>query len=129
MDRNGEVHEVRAQAVLLATGGLGQVYRETTNPSVATGDGVAMAFRAGAEVSDMEFVQFHPTALYVPGAPRFLFSEALRGEGAYLRNADWRASCPAITTWRSSPRATWWPAPSPMSSRWRRWTLPWSIST
>jgi L-aspartate oxidase len=88
MDRNGEVHEVRAQAVLLATGGLGQVYRETTNPSVATGDGVAMAFRAGAEVSDMEFVQFHPTALYVPGAPRFLLSEALRGEGAYLRNAE-----------------------------------------
>ena len=88
MDRKGEVHEVRAQAVLLATGGLGQVYRETTNPSVATGDGVAMAFRAGAEVSDMEFVQFHPTALYVPGAPRFLLSEALRGEGAYLRNAE-----------------------------------------
>ena len=88
MDRKGEVHQVRAQAVLLATGGLGQVYRETTNPSVATGDGVAMAFRAGAEVSDMEFVQFHPTALYVPGAPRFLLSEALRGEGAYLRNAE-----------------------------------------
>ncbi|MGH9668992.1 MAG: L-aspartate oxidase [Terriglobales bacterium] len=88
MDRNGEIREVRASAVLLATGGLGQVYRETTNPSVATGDGVAMAFRAGAEVSDMEFVQFHPTALYVPGAPRFLLSEALRGEGAYLRNAE-----------------------------------------
>ena len=88
MDRKGEIHEVHAQAVLLATGGLGQVYRETTNPSVATGDGVAMAFRAGAEVSDMEFVQFHPTALYVPGAPRFLLSEALRGEGAYLRNAE-----------------------------------------
>ena len=88
MDRKGEVHEVQAQAVLLATGGLGQVYRETTNPTVATGDGVAMAFRAGAEVSDMEFVQFHPTALYVPGAPRFLLSEALRGEGAYLRNAE-----------------------------------------
>ena len=88
MDRKGEIHEVRASAVLLATGGLGQLYRETTNPSVATGDGVAMAFRAGAEVSDMEFVQFHPTALYVPGAPRFLLSEALRGEGAYLRNAE-----------------------------------------
>ena len=88
MDRKGEVHDVRAQAVLLATGGLGQVYRETTNPTVATGDGVAMAFRAGAEVSDMEFVQFHPTALYIPGAPRFLLSEALRGEGAYLRNAE-----------------------------------------
>ena len=84
----GEVHAVRARAVLLATGGLGQVYRETTNPGVATGDGVAMAVRAGAEVSDMEFVQFHPTALYLKKAPRFLLSEALRGEGAYLRNAE-----------------------------------------
>ena len=86
LDRSGELHPVRAAAVLLATGGLGHVYRETTNPSVATGDGVAMAYRAGAEVSDMEFVQFHPTALYVKNAPRFLLSEALRGEGAILRN-------------------------------------------
>jgi L-aspartate oxidase len=75
-----------AHAVLLATGGLGRVYKETTNPSVACGDGVAMAYRAGALLSDMEFVQFHPTALFVKGAPRFLLSEALRGEGAYLRN-------------------------------------------
>ena len=83
---NGARQIVTSGAVLLATGGLGQVYRDTTNPSVATGDGVAMAARAGAELSDMEFVQFHPTALYVKGAPRFLLSEALRGEGAYLRN-------------------------------------------
>ncbi len=82
----GKLHAVRAAAVLLATGGLGHVYRETTNPAVATGDGVAMGWRAGAELSDMEFVQFHPTALYLKSAPRFLLSEALRGEGACLRN-------------------------------------------
>ncbi len=84
----GESRRVSASAVLLASGGLGQLYRNTTNPAVATGDGVAMAFRAGAEISDMEFVQFHPTALYLKNTPRFLLSEALRGEGAYLRNSE-----------------------------------------
>ena len=78
------IHWIRAEAVILATGGGGQVFAQTTNPELSTGDGVAIAHRAGATLRDLEFVQFHPTALTKPGAPRFLISEAVRGEGAHL---------------------------------------------
>jgi L-aspartate oxidase len=80
----GQVHWIGARVVILATGGGGQVFAQTTNPTLSTGDGVAIAHRAGALLRDLEFFQFHPTALTLPGAPRFLISEAVRGEGAHL---------------------------------------------
>jgi L-aspartate oxidase len=91
---DGTLRDYRGHFTLLATGGLGQLYRVTTNPAVATGDGIAMAYRAGAETSDMEFVQFHPTALRMPGVPVFLISEAVRGEGGFLRNGEGEAFMP-----------------------------------
>lgn len=88
LDAEGARREVRATHTLLATGGAGQLFAVTTNPTEATGDGLAMALRAGVAVADIEFVQFHPTALHHPSMPRPLLSEALRGHGALLRDAD-----------------------------------------
>lgn len=86
-DDGSAVEVLEGRPVVLATGGAGSLYRETTNPSVTTGEGVALAWRAGAWTRDMEFIQFHPTALAVPGSPRHLITEALRGEGAVVTNA------------------------------------------
>jgi L-aspartate oxidase len=94
-DRQHGLSLVWARAVVLATGGAGQLFRETTNPPIATADGHAMAFRAGAELRDMEFMQFHPTVLYIAGSTRHLLTEALRGEGAYLRDSQGERFMPA----------------------------------
>jgi L-aspartate oxidase len=88
IDKNGRTQIISAGATILASGGLGQLYKDTTNPDVATGDGLAVAWRAGCELQDMEFVQFHPTTLYLPSAPCFLISESVRGEGGILRNSE-----------------------------------------
>lgn len=86
--QNGVIKKIYAKHVVLATGGAGQIFSRTTNPLVATADGVALAYRAGATLADLEFVQFHPTALSVPGAPAFLISEAVRGDGAILLDGN-----------------------------------------
>ena len=116
-DRTGARRLAAASAVLLATGGAGQVFSETTNPAVATGDGIALAFNAGARVADLEFVQFHPTALKKADAPRFLISEALRGEGARLINVHGNTFMTQYIRTAISRRVTSWPAASCVNQR------------
>ena len=86
--RKGKIINIYAKAVILATGGAGQLFSRTTNPMISTADGIAIAYRAGSLIKDMEFIQFHPTTLFAPGAPPFLLSEAMRGEGAVLKNIN-----------------------------------------
>jgi L-aspartate oxidase len=88
LDEKGVPQEIACSAVLLATGGLGQIYRHTTNTETATADGIALAYRAGAEISDLEFIQFHPTALYMKKVPRIPLPQTMLNEGAYLRNFE-----------------------------------------
>ena len=99
-----EVGWIRARAVVLATGGGGHLFSHTTNPAQASGDGVAMAWQAGAALHDLEFVQFHPTALMLPGAPHFLISEAVRGEGARLRDHQGRSPVRGLAGAELAPR-------------------------
>lgn len=93
-ERKGEIYGALAGCTILATGGIGRCWRETSNPVIATGDGLAMAYRAGATVADMEFMQFHPTTLYIAGGARLLITEAMRGEGAILKNHAGEAFMP-----------------------------------
>jgi L-aspartate oxidase len=92
--RTGSIEQLNCRFLILATGGAGRLFKLNTNSEIATGDGVALAYRAGAEIMDMEFFQFHPTALRIPGVPPFLISEAVRGEGGILRNVENRQFMP-----------------------------------
>jgi len=109
--------ELEADRVILATGGACGIYGRRTVPDGATGEGIVLAWAAGACLADLEFVQFHPTALDVPGHPAELLTEALRGEGAVLRDAHGRRSCPRSTPWATSRHGTPWPWRSPRCGR------------
>lgn len=98
-EKTNHIHTFLSKTTLIATGGIGNVYSTTTNPPVATGDGIAMVYRAKGEVKDMEFIQFHPTALYNPGErPSFLITEAMRGYGAVLKTKDGKEFMQNMTT-------------------------------
>ena len=103
-NKSSKIEAWLSKAVIIATGGLGQLYKYTTNPKVATGDGIAAAYRAGAQLMDMEFIQFHPTALLIPGVPSFLISEAARGEGAKLINSQGKRFMKKIPGQELAPR-------------------------
>lgn len=103
-NKNSKIEAWLSKVVIIATGGLGQLYKHTTNPGVATGDGIAAAYRAEAELMDMEFIQFHPTALLIPGVPSFLISEAARGEGARLINSQGKRFMEGIAGQELAPR-------------------------
>lgn len=110
--QGGQIAEWLAPQVVLATGGLGRVFAHTTNPTVATGDGLAAAWRAGCEVTGLEFIQFHPTTLHHPQADSFFISEAVRDEGGRLLLHSGERFMLRQTPGPNSCRATWWPAPS-----------------